>query len=119
MFGSKTVLVVDGNAYHGLDLCSAIEERDGCVAGPVASVVDAVSILESETISAAVVDWDDCELAGPDVVLLLAERNIPMAILSAKALPSLLSQLEPCITFLVKPVDTALLLDALLIQMDS
>jgi len=117
MFGSRTVLIVDGNAYHGIDLSSAIEERDGCVAGPVASVADAIRILESETISAAVVDWDDCEPAGPDVVVLLAERNITMAILSAKSLPSRLSQAQPGITVLVKPVDTALLLDALLIQM--
>ncbi|WP_028970496.1 hypothetical protein [Sphingomonas sp. URHD0057] len=117
MFGSKIVLIVDGNAYHGLDLSSAIEERDGCVAGPVASIADAISILESETISAAVVDWDDCGSAGPDVVELLAERSIPMAVLSAKTLPSPLSQLELRITVLVKPVDTALLMDALLIQM--
>ena len=116
MFGSKIVLIVDGDAYHGLDLCSAIEERDGRVAGPVASVADAIGILDSETISAAVVDWDDCASAGPDMVGLLAERNIPMAILSARTLPSPLAHLDPRITVLVKPVDTALLLDAFLIQ---
>ena len=38
MLGSKTILIVDESGYAALDLSEAIEESDGCVAGPVATL---------------------------------------------------------------------------------
>ena len=73
MLGS--ILIVDGNAYNGFGLSLAIEENDGCVAGPVATAADARIILDSRPIAGAIVDCDDDGSEAADVVMLLRKRH--------------------------------------------
>ena len=63
MFGSATILIFDGNAYNSFDLSLAIEERNGRLSGPVATIADVRTILESQSIAAAIVD---CGIDGSE-----------------------------------------------------
>jgi hypothetical protein len=56
MLNSMTILIFDGSGYSSLDLSEAIEESDGRVAGPVATLSETVTILESIDVGGAIVD---------------------------------------------------------------
>ena len=59
MFGSKTILIADGSIYAALDLSDAVEASEGCVAGPVETLSEPLTILDSRDLAGAIVD---CEL---------------------------------------------------------
>lgn len=112
MLQSRTILVVDGSAYGGIDLSFAIAECDGMVVGPVASAADALGILDEGEVAGAVVD---CEVADAvALVTRLAQSNVPMIIRTCGPLPQPLDGLAGQIGVLVKPVDTRIVIDALL-----
>src|ERR1041385_2790037 len=92
MLGS--ILIVDGNAYNGFGLSLAIEENDGCVAGPVATAADARIILDSRPIAGAIVDCDDDGSEAADVVMLLAGKGIPTVVQTVWPTPSALQALN-------------------------
>ena len=54
-----------------------IEELDGCVAGPVATLSEAMVICDIP-IGGAIVDFEVADAS--QVVMLLAERNVPVII---------------------------------------
>ena len=63
----------------------AIEESEGCVAGPVATLSEALTILDSRDVEGAIVD---CELPeASEVVMLLTERDVPLVIQTSLELP--------------------------------
>jgi hypothetical protein len=118
MLGSTTILIVDGNAYDGLGLSLAIEESDGCVAGPVATAADVRIILDSQSIAGAIVDCDIDGSEAADVLMLLAGEGIPTVVQTVWPPPTALQSLNGKTMVLIKPVNTTLVLDALLIEID-
>lgn len=111
MLNSMTILIFDGSGYSSLDLSEAIEESDGRVAGPVATLSETVTILESIDVGGAIVD---CQLPGAsEVVMLLADRDIPLVIQTSVALPQSLGERASVLT---RPVDPRTLLETLLIE---
>lgn len=118
MLGSTTILIVDANAYDGLGLSLAIEQNDGCVAGPVATAADVRMILDSRSIAGAIVDCDIDGSEASDVVMLLAGEGIPTVVQTVWPPPTALQSLNGKTTVLIKPVDTTLVLNALLIEID-
>jgi hypothetical protein len=114
MLGSKTVLIVDEGGYAALDLSEAIEESDGYVAGPVATLSETLTILDSTCVCGAVVD---CELADAlDVVMLLTERDVPIVVQISASLPHGLGDLSERASVLVRPVDPRTILETLLME---
>jgi hypothetical protein len=114
MLNSMTILIFDGSGYSSLDLSEAIEESDGRVAGPVATLSETVTILDSVDVGGAIVD---CELPGAsEVVMLLAERDVPLVIQTSVALPQSLGDLGERASVLTRPVDPRTLLENLLIE---
>ena len=114
MLGSQTILIVDGSGYAALDLSEAIEESDGCVAGPVASLAEALTILDSTCVGGAIVD---CELAeASDVVMLLSRREIPIVVQISASLPHSLGDLSDRASVVVRPVDPRTILETLLME---
>ena len=83
MLGSKTILIVDESGYAALDLSQAIEGSDGLVAGPVATLSEAMVLLDDIPIGGAIVDF---EVAEASIVMLLTERNVPLVIQISSAL---------------------------------
>jgi hypothetical protein len=114
MLGSKTILIVDESGYAALDLSEAIEESDGCVAGPVATLSEALTILDSTSVGGAVVD---CGLAdASEVVMLLEQREVPIVVQVSAALPHSLGDLRDRASVLVRPVDPRTILQTLLME---
>lgn len=116
MLGSKTILIVDNNAYGALDLSSAVEEGGGRVAGPVATLADALEILHSEDVAAAIVDCDASDGDASRIVALLVEQSLPLVIQTTGGSSAPFDRLNGHATVLMKPVDTELVLDTLLIE---
>ena len=114
MLSYQTVLIVDESGYPSLDLSEAIQESDGCVAGPVATLSETLTILDSTSVCGAIVG---CELAEAiDVVTLLAERDVPLVVQISAALPHGLGDLKNRASVLVRPVDPRTILEALLVE---
>ncbi len=114
MFASGTVLIVDEGGYSAIDLSAAIEESEGCVAGPVSTLTEAISLLDSTNVCGAVVD---CDLADAcEVVMLLVQRDVPVVIQMSARLPHSLEDLGDKASFVVRPVDPRTVLDCLLLQ---
>jgi len=114
MLGSKTILIVDESGYAALDLSEAIEESDGCVAGPVATLSETATILDSTCVCGAIVD---CQLADAyDVVMLLAERDVPIVVQISTSLPHGLGDLSERASVLVRPVDSRTVIETLLME---
>jgi hypothetical protein len=115
MFGSKTILIVDGSIYAALDLEAAVENSDGCVAGPVATLAEALAIIDSVEVAGAVVD---SELPDASVLILrLAETSVPFVIQTSIPLPAALDRLDGRLSVLMRPVSPRKIIDALLSQM--
>ena len=112
MFDSKTILIVDVNTYNSLDLAAAVEERQGRVAGPVSTADETLTVLDSDSVAAAVVD---CDSDGADeIVRQLVARGIPTVVQTSTRNRAELEDSEDRISILVKPVDVELVLATLL-----
>jgi CheY-like chemotaxis protein len=117
MFGKKSVLVVENNAFLALDLSQAIEDLDGLVAGPTNRVAHALELLDDGGIAAAIID---CHLAGQDVLRLagkLAELEVPFIVHFETELPDAMTRLHPEVPVLRKPVQPQSVMECLLTEM--
>ena len=114
MFAALPILIAEDECYLALDLCDAVEASNGKVVGPVATVAEALELLKTQAIGAAVLD---ARLADGDVTLLavqLAERRVPFVIHSGTGIPAELSARLPNLPLVMKPVKPAFLLARLL-----
>ena len=103
MFGSKTILIADGSSYAALDLCDVIEQSEGYVAGPVSTISDAFTIIDSGDVAGAIVD---CELPeAAKLVMRLAEAGVPLVVQTSVPLPPALEPLEGRLPVLMRPID--------------
>lgn len=116
MLNGKSVLIVEENSFLALDLSQAIEEAEGQVVGPTDQVSQALELLASGDVRAAIVD---CRLVGQSVALTsqLAERRIPFVIYAETYVPVILATLHPDVPVLRKPVHPRMVIDRLLAEM--
>jgi DNA-binding NtrC family response regulator len=117
MFSEAPVLIAENDLYQALDLSIAVEEMDGRVAGPASSVAEALTLLATHDIAAAIVD---CHLADRDATPLarqLAERRVPFVIHTAHSLPQTIAELHPDVPVMMKPVHARALLTCLIGEM--
>ncbi|MEA3031484.1 MAG: hypothetical protein QOG13_2809 [Sphingomonadales bacterium] len=119
MFGEKAILIVEDDAYAALDLSMAVEELDGRVVGPVGTVAEALAILESQEIAAAILDVELADRNVTPVVTLLAEKGVPFVVHTGTGLPFDLAELHPSVTVLRKPTKPTVVLALLLNRMDA
>lgn len=106
MLEDKPVLIVQDNIYLALDLCAAVEQLQGRVVGPVSSVADALAVLDSEHVAAAVVD---CDLPDGDVtplIVALSNKDVPFVISSANVVPPAIAEVRPGVPVLIKPIQS-------------
>ena len=104
MLTDKAVLIVEDNVYLSVDLSAAVEELEGRVIGPVCSVADALLILDTELVSAAILD---CELPDSQVTPVarrLVEKGVPYVIHTGTVVPQALTLLCPGAPVLMKPI---------------
>jgi CheY-like chemotaxis protein len=117
MFSDAPVLIAESNLYQALDLSIALEEMEGRVVGPASSVAEALTLLATHHIAAAIVD---CHLADRDATPLarqLAERGVPFVIHTASSVPAMMGDFHPLVPVLMKPLQPRAVLTCLLDEM--
>jgi len=117
MFEDKPVLIVEDNAFLAVDLSEAIEELDGKVVGPTDRIAEALDLLDSEEIAAAIVDG---HLTDLDVFMLtsrLTQLGVPFVIQAESDLPETIGFLHPDVPVLRKPTHPSTVLACLLNEM--
>ena len=104
MLRDKPVLIVEDNVYLALDLSDAVESVKGRVIGPVGTIAEALSLVESQAIAAAVLGF---EFPDSDVIPLaraLVHKQVPFVVHADNYIPSSLSVLRPGIPVLIRPI---------------
>jgi CheY-like chemotaxis protein len=117
MFAKKSVLIVEDNAFLAVDLSEAIEELEGRVVGPTDRVAEALDLLDSEAVAAAIVD---AHLTDLDMFMLtskLTQLGVPFVLQAESRLPETVSFLHPDVPVLQKPVQPSAVLTCLLDEM--
>ena len=114
---SKSILVVDENAYVALDLAAAVEAKGGTVLGPVGSVDEALSHLAANRVDAAILDGD---LGGAAAIAArLSSQQIPFVVQGGTTLTVGLRGLCDRSAMLTRPVDSTLVVTLLAIELEK
>jgi CheY-like chemotaxis protein len=117
MFSDAPILIAEDNLYLALDLSNAVEDMDGRVIGPASTVLEALGLLASQPVAAAIID---CQLADRDVAPLaerLAERGVPFIIHTSTPVPHAIGDRHPQVPVLMKPLQSSAVLTCLLDEM--
>ena len=104
MLNDQRVLIVEDNVYLAMDIASAVEDLDGRVAGPVATVADALQMIGDVELSGAVLDY---ELPSGDVLPVaraLVARRVPFVIHACTMVAPEMAALRPGAPVLIKPI---------------
>jgi len=113
MLTDQSVLIVEDNVYVALDLCAAVEEMNGRVVGPASSVADALTLLDSAHVSAAILDCHLEDSEATQVASRLVEKNIPYVLHTGTPVSADLTALRPGAPVLTKPVKPKHVVEAL------
>ena len=114
MLGSRTILIVDEDGYAALDLSEAIAESNGHAAGPVRTLAEARSLLDSTDIGGAIVDLTLADATA--VVTLLADRLVPIVAQVSGSVPPAVTRLDGKVSVLMRPVDPRTILQCLSVE---
>jgi len=117
MFSETPVLIVEDNVFLAVDLSEAVEELEGRVVGPTNRISHALELLDSELVSAAIVD---AHLTDLDVFMLtskLRQLGVPFVIQAESELPATVRFLHPEVPVLRKPIHPSAVLVCLLDEM--
>lgn len=117
MFISKSILIIDDNAYVALDLADTVEIKGGNVVGPVATFDEAMAHLATIPVDAAILDADVPGAAA--IAARLAAEQIPFVVQAGNAVGAGLRGLCDKATILVRPVDPTLVISLLSIEIDK
>ena len=117
MLNGARVLIVEDDDAVAMVLAERVARSGGTVLGPMATVTEALDLLNSEPVAAAILD---CHLVDQDVsavALRLIQLRVPMVIYTGSDLPPPLNSWRSIIPVISKPASPHLVvarLDALL-----
>ncbi len=103
MLAGSLVLVVEDEIFIALDLALAVEDAGGEVAGPVSSVKNALQLIETRPITAAILDSNLTDGDITPVATRLLEASIPIIIQSGVGIPPNLAERFPELVVFIKP----------------
>ena len=83
LLSNHRILVVEDEALIAYEIEESIKEAGGIVAGPFATVPEALLQIEKNTLSAAVLDMQLGEDTSLAIARRLAEKNIPFLFYTA------------------------------------
>jgi len=109
----QAIFIAEDEPFIALDLAFAVEDADGRVVGPVASVEEALELLETSPVAGAILDVNLIDRDITPVVALLTERGVPIILHSGVGLPAELSARFPHLTVHIKPCAPARLIGEL------
>lgn len=91
MLNKLPILIVEDEPTVASDLASAIEAIDGVAVGPVATAADALELLDSARVEAAILATDVIARDAAPLALALIERGVPFVIHGAAGVPPALA----------------------------
>ncbi len=103
MLVGSLVLVAEDQIFIALDLAMAVEDAGGEVAGPVASIKDALALIETRPITAAILDYNLTDGDITEVATRLLGADIPIIIQSGVGIPPELAMRFPDLLVFIKP----------------
>jgi CheY-like chemotaxis protein len=104
------ILIAEDEPFVALDLALAVENAGGLPVGPAGSVREALALLASSQVAAAILDFNLSDGDVFPVLQVLIDRGIPVIIQTGVVAPSELNSRYPGVTVLAKPVRSELLL---------
>ncbi|CAN7384515.1 response regulator [Bosea sp. LjRoot9] len=108
------ILIVDDEPFIALDLALAVEDAGCLVVGPAGSVREALSLLASSRVTAAILDVNLSDGDVTPVVDILVARGIPLIFQTGVGLPPSLKARYPDLLVYAKPVMSERLVDMLI-----
>jgi DNA-binding NtrC family response regulator len=107
MLAGTRVLLVEDEAIIALDLADTFESAGANVIGPAASVREALSLIDEETVDTALLDFNVADGEITPVLDLLIARGVPVAIYTGRGIPAALCDRHPNLPVLRKPLSSA------------
>ncbi len=104
MLTGTHILICEDEPFIAYDLALSVEDANGQVVGPAASVREALILLETSPVTAAILDVHLSDRDVTPVAEALLARGVPMVIQTGVGLPDELKQRYPALTVLSKPV---------------
>ena len=114
MLKGLSILVVEDEALIGMNLVMAIEALDGLAIGPVPTVEEALILLQTEQIAAAILDANLLDRDVTPIATILTENAVPFVIHTGTGLPAELAERYPDLPVVRKPAGSTAVLAALL-----
>lgn len=113
MLNGALVLIAEDQPIIALTIAFAVTNAGGEVAGPVASVREALALIASTQIDAAILDVNLTDGDITPVAEALFERKIPMVLQSGVGLPPGLAVRACDLNLMMKPYDMSDLINSL------
>jgi DNA-binding NtrC family response regulator len=99
------ILIVEDEAMIALHLAVVVEDSDGEVVGPAASVAEALELIDAgAVIEGAVLDGNLGDGDVTPVALKLVAAAVPVVIYSGVGIPADLASVHPDLPVLLKPL---------------
>ena len=119
MLNNTLVLVAEDEAVIALDVAMAICDAGGKVAGPAASVKQALALIDTTAIGAAILDVNLSDGDITPVAELLLAAGIPVILQSGVGLPAELIARFPDLPVRIKPCSSETLVAQLAIMISG
>ena len=109
MLNRSAILIAEDQPFIALDLALAVEDADGEVVGPAASIKEALAFLESRPVVAAILDVNLVDGDISPVVEYLMEHGVPLILQTGVGLPEDLAARFPNLVVRIKPTRAAVI----------
>lgn len=116
MLGSRSVLIVEDEAFIAIDLAHVVAELGGRVVGPVASIAAAMRLLDEQLVAAAILDASLLDGDSTPVALRLVRENVPFVMHTGTGVPPDVAAVRPDLPVVMKPANPQVVIDLLVAE---
>ncbi|RYD45604.1 MAG: response regulator [Sphingomonadales bacterium] len=117
MLQDQSILIVEDEPFIVMELVDAVLSHGGRVVGPVSTVADALVLLDTCPVDAAILDVQLIDRDITPVALRLIEMRKPLVIQTGTGLPSSLTDIGAELPVILKPVAPTRVLELLSAEM--
>ena len=103
MLKRSPILIAEDETIIALDLVLAVQDADGEVVGPAATVKEALALLKTRPVRGAILDVNLADRDITPVAVYLLNRDIPIIVQSGLGIPTELTARFPDLVARMKP----------------
>ena len=119
MFDALPILIVEDDPIIAMCLAEVVSDFNGRVVGPMATVREAMEVLDQREIAAAILDAKLLDQEITPVALRLASAGIPLVVHSGTGLPAEVAAKWPDLPVLMKPMPAHQVVERLGLEMQK